>query len=178
MKFGIVDPSPGRQFYQVIDLPGFIEALRAARLTPGTIDHGTLSKPNDRRAGIGIAVFELGMFVPPASQSYFAIERRLYCGSATLYGFDKDGRTVDVPELEPSEILWLRDANAAEAMITAGLVDRPVIGSGRDIIWRWPEPRPSQTERDGLLERVMAHPGTLVIDGDTTIMAFKGEKKK
>ena len=168
-KFGIVKAAS--RSYATIEAASFADALRAAQLTPGAIDFGTVTKPSAERAGLAIVVPELGLFVPPSAQSYFSINRRLYGGNAVLYGFDLTGATVDLPALTLA-VQWL-DAEGAERAIRAGSVIRPVIGSGDDIIWRWPEPRPSEAERDAMLRRLMARSDTLVFDNDTTITVEK-----
>jgi hypothetical protein len=173
MKFGIVKPT--QRSYDIVDVASFEDALREARLTFGAIDHGTVTIPTEQGAGIGIAVSELSLFVAPASQSYFAIDRRLYAGGAVLYGFDSGGgHTVDVPAL-PLTIHWLHDGDAAETAIRIGSVIRPVMGHGADVLWRWPEPRPSEAERDAFMARVMARGDTIIIDGDTTLTVVKKE---
>ena len=180
MKFGIVDPT--RQRYYGID-GDWNAALAAARLTPGAIDHGTVCKPLDERhPGIAIAVSELGLFVPPGAQSYFSINRGLYGGAAVLYGFAPDGATVDVPPIMTLPFLWLRDQAAVETAIMIGTVKRPTIGVPGDTLWRWPGPRPSDTERLAFhartIQAALARGETVLIDGDTTISVLDDGKRR
>jgi hypothetical protein len=177
MKFGVVKPR--HRSHVTTDVADLADALRQAELTPGSIDHGTITLPNPPRAGLAIIVSDLGLFVPPAAQSFFALRRKLFAGPAVLYGFDICGQTVDVPPLDPLRIMWLRDGDAVEVAIAIGAVIRPVMGSGRDIIWRWPEPRPTPTERDDLIKRVVAAAAAsgepVTFDDDTTLIVERDE---
>jgi hypothetical protein len=159
----------------VMHLNSFEDALKNAGLTPGKVDHGTI------RRGLAIVVDEYGLFVPPDQQRYFAIGRHLYAGpAAVLYGFDEQGETIDVDiqycrhgfhPLSPTRFgRWFDSIDEIEAAIAKGEIDRPVIGSSDQIIWKWPGPRPDMTP---LIDKIASHEGTTIIDGDTTITTEK-----
>lgn len=163
MKFAIVQPS--KRTVSPIEAADLIAAFRSASLTPHAVDFGTVDL--DRR--VAIVVGEFGMFVPPAAQSYFSINQRLYAGNAVLFGFDGAGITVDLPcgagDLPP--ITWLADGDAVEFAIAAGTLKRPRIAVGERELWRWPGPRPSDEERRRFMASLDAK--TIIIDDDTVI---------
>lgn len=105
-----------------------------AGLEPLKIDHGIVIRTP--HGGIGIVVYEYSLFVPPAEQSYFAINGRLYGGNAVLYGF---GETISLPALLP--VVFLPNAAAVERNITLGLVQRPQMIANDEVLWQWPDPR-------------------------------------
>jgi hypothetical protein len=173
MRFCVIDPA--RRNQTVVSKTDLTAALRAAKLTQGAVDHGTITMPAIRSsggtdiAGVAIVVSELGMFTPPESQSYFAINRKLYAGSAVLYGFDGDGKAVDLPGALPG-VHWFRDHRSVETSIGVGIVIRPRIGYPGHTLWQWPGPRPSKAEREAFMAELTRHGGNIVFDGDTTII--------
>jgi hypothetical protein len=92
-----------------------------------------------------------------------------------LYGYEIDGATVDVPPIMDLPFQWLPTDTAVEAAIAIGTVTRPRIGVGAETMWRWPGPRPSESE---FAKKLLAHGGTLIVDGDTTITVLDDKAKR
>lgn len=138
------------------------DALAAVGLSPRHVDHGTV------RLGVGIVVYEFGLYVPAARQQFFSIGRHLYAGTALLYGVGDAGETVDIA-FDPAEVRWYASTDEIERAIAARSIDRPIFAAGGEVLWRWPEPRP---DIDAAVERMAAAINDLrrlVIDGDTMI---------
>lgn len=160
MRYGLIYPE--RKSAMLVDIASMDAALRRVGLLKGATDHGTVVE------GLAVVVGEFGLFVPPEQQSYFAIAGydHLLAGPAVLYGYNVEGHDVELVQLPRIE--WLPDRPAVERAIAAGLVKRPHLGMGDDVIWRWPGPRPSEAERDRLAMKILNSPAT-VVDGDTYI---------
>jgi len=88
MKFAIVDP--WAKNVALVDAAGMKEAEEAAGLEAGHVDFGSVAR------GVGIVVFEFGLFDPPDKQRYFSINGGLYAGKAVLYAYGDDGETIDI----------------------------------------------------------------------------------
>lgn len=108
-----------------------VDTEKSAGLDPYAVDHGVVAP------GIGIVVFEYGLFVEPQQQSYFAINGHLYAGCAALYGFDDEGETVDLDKIP--EIQWMDSVEHIEREIAAGRVKRPQIAVNGKVQWQWPQ---------------------------------------
>jgi len=145
-----------------LDQPTFADALSAVGLSLNHIDHGMV------RPGVGIAVYEFGLYVPAKRQRFFSIDRKLYAGTALLYGVDARGETVDLAS-DSVAVRFYADLPEIERAIARGQIDRPVFAAGGEVLWRWPEPRP---DLDAAIERMAGAINDLrrlVIDGDTII---------
>jgi len=120
IRYILIDAAAKRE--TVVHLTSFEYALKEAGLTPGKVDHGTVMP------GLSIVVDEHSLFAPPDRQHYFAIDRRLYAGNALLYGSDKAGKTcdIDLDHCRKWYCRWFDNADAVEAAIAAGEIDRPV----------------------------------------------------
>jgi hypothetical protein len=117
------------------------DAERAAGLVPGEVDHGMLTR------SIGYVVYEFGLFVPAAEQSYFAIGRSLIAGPAVLYGVDAWGESVNLMRSTIPDIRWFLGANDVEAAIEAGEIIRPQMAVNDEVMWRWPQAAPAWMKR-------------------------------
>lgn len=114
------------------------DALRAADLSEGKVDHGTLFQDEVVGAGIGIWVGEDSLFKERA-QDYYAIGPRLFGGNAVLYQFDSKRETVDY-EVPVPPIHWFKDINAVNRAIKMGVIVRPTLSIMGKIMWKWPLP--------------------------------------
>jgi hypothetical protein len=132
MHFAIIDPI--KQETLVVDCVSQRDAYKMAGLSPTQIDHGMIVP------GLGIVVYEFGLYTPPSKQSYFAINGRLYAGVAVLYAMNKEGETVSLQALPP--VVFMPNAAAVERSIELGLVDRPKTTVNGQVIWEWPQPQP------------------------------------
>jgi len=138
--FVIVNPK--HRAWSSQDFPDIDVAKRAAGLDPGAIDHGMLSRR------IGYCVYEFGLFVPPAEQSYFSIGQTLIAGPALFYGVDANtGETVDLRKSQMPEPVWYLGANDVEAHIQFGHIIRPTMSFNGTLIWKWPDPPPHGMKR-------------------------------
>ena len=117
--------------------------LRDAQKIAGIdkVDHGVVAHHSQApgMCGIGITVYEYGLFVPPEMQVYFTIARRLYAGNAVLYGFDKHGESIDLDWMPA--VLFLPNASAVMRNIQLGLIQRPTMSANGVKVWEWPEVR-------------------------------------
>jgi hypothetical protein len=163
MKFGIIDPRACT--FTIGDFATIEDAERAAGLTPGAIDHGTVTR------GLGIIVSEYGLFDPPDRQHYFSIDRRLYAGGAVLYRVDSRGITIDLEFGGRWFGSWYADAGEVEQAIREGAIERPQQGFGELIVWRWPGPRPDGEQMQKAIVDALAAGKDVVIDGDTVLTA-------
>jgi hypothetical protein len=135
MKFGIITPK--EQNTTIVECASPEMATAVAGLSQRGVDHGMLMVGPHR---VGIIVYEYSMFVPPAEQSYFAINGRLYGGNAVLYGVDDHGETIDLRAMP--DVFFMPNQQAVERSIELGLVQRPYMAANDEIIWQWPAPRP------------------------------------
>ena len=117
------------------DYASLQDAEVAAGLDPGKVDHGMISR------SIGYVVFEFGLFVPPAEQSYFAIGQTLIAGSAVLYGVNAWGESVNLHRSTIPDIRWFLGANDVEAAIEAREIIRPQTAVNGSVMWQWPDAR-------------------------------------
>ena len=144
MKFLAIKPR--EEVAEVIEAKDAHAAYRMVGLDPLKIDHGVALKHDG--GGLGIVVYEFGLFEPSQEQSYFAIGQRLYAGNALIYNFDHKGATVDF-ELgrPPVPIWWFDNAADVEAAITNDTISRPQMLVNGDVIWEWPQPAPPGMKR-------------------------------
>jgi hypothetical protein len=136
MQFGVVNPFV--QTTMFVNCETIHDAYILAGLSPTQTDHGVIVP------GLGIVVYEYGMFTPADRQAYFAVNRRMYAGNAVLYAFDHTGNEVNLTTLPP--IIFFPTAQAVERNIALGLIDRPALTADGTIIWQWPEPRATPTK--------------------------------
>ena len=121
------------------DLIGLAAAKQIACLDK--VDHGAVWGPFAGKPGCAIIVYEFGLLEPPDRHKFFAIGGRLYAGRAVLYGFDHQGRTVDLSDqvdythLNP---IWLEDEHEVERAINSKLIARPQTVVNDEVIWKWP----------------------------------------
>lgn len=124
---------PAKKFSVWVQAPSLTSAM--ALIDLDKVDHGVVSP------GLGIVVYEYGLFVPPAEQHYFSIRAKLYAGNAVLYAFDKMGETVSLARHAVPEIVFMPSAASVERSIQLGLVERPQMAINGEVTWQWPEPR-------------------------------------
>ena len=134
MRYIIIDPAARVALPE--DHPSFDSALRSAGLDPKAVDHGTVGE------GLGIVVYEYGLFKPTETSAYFTINGRLFEGPAVLYGYDKAGETVEA-RTSPSQPILFRTADEVEAEIVGGRVNRPTMSVNGRVLWQWPQRPPS-----------------------------------
>lgn len=130
MKFIII--SPRSRQVDAVEYDSLDDALIAAGIAPGSVDHGVV------RPGLGVAVYEFGLFSPPQTQKYFALGAAMFAGPAVLYGFDESGCTVDA-DMTGMPLTWLPTQLDCEAAFAAGAVVRPQIKVNGAVIWSWPD---------------------------------------
>jgi len=135
MQIVIVNP-----FVQQVRVGDFTVEKAMAEAGLVNVDHGVVAPITpDHPVGLAIIVYEFGLFAPPESQSYFVIAGHLYAGNAVIYGFNKQGDTVDIPGMP--RVVFMPSARAVERNIELGLVQRPYIAANGVVTWRWPEKR-------------------------------------
>jgi hypothetical protein len=139
MKYVIVNPK--HRAWSTQDFPDIDTAKRAAGLDPGSIDHGMLAR------SVGYCVYEFGLFVPPAEQSYFSIGKTLIAGPALFYGVGEAGETIDLMRSQLPTPFFYLGANDVEAHIQAGDILRPTMAFNGELIWKWPDPAPHGMKR-------------------------------
>jgi len=110
------------------------DALLSIGLKPGEVDHGTVAP------GVSIVVYQFGLYLPPEKTYYASINRQLIADRAVLYAYDKYGETASLTTLSLPKILYhgMGQENVEKA-IQAGIVNRPVVKAGPNLIWQWPE---------------------------------------
>src|SRR5262245_20075745 len=127
MRFVIIRPATQR--IDVEEHAKIEDAYARAGLAILEMDHGVVAQ------GLGIVVYEFAMFQPPAKQSYFTINARLYGGNAVLYAFDHKGETTDVNAVPT--IRFIPTLKAVERNIALGLVQRPELRINGEVVWQW-----------------------------------------
>jgi hypothetical protein len=125
------------------DFENLHAAERAIGLDPFKTDHGVIRRAG-AVTGIGFVVFEFAFYVPASEQHYCGIGSRLIAGDAVLYGFRKDGKSVDLTDddLQAVAVRWFNDVDEIETEIAAGTLVRPEITINKELIWRWPQATP------------------------------------
>jgi hypothetical protein len=141
MKFVIIKPAERTvEDVEAAEPHDVFERVGLERLRT---DSGIIGRPSEKHAGVGIFVFEFGMFIDPAEQHYFAFGSKLFAGNAVLYGFDEAGETIDVLPAKNirSIITWFSDCHAVEHAIRTGQITRPQLVVNGVKEWQWPERR-------------------------------------
>lgn len=138
MKYVTIDPKTRK--IETVEAESLHDAERTIGLDPGQTDHGSLGR--DSGGGIGYVVFEYGLYVPSAEQSYFGIAGRLIAGAAVLYGFDEAGESVDLMKSTIPDVRFYLGINDVEAAIERGEIARPALTINGSAIWEWPAPAP------------------------------------
>jgi hypothetical protein len=137
-KFLLIEPE--RESIRLVEHSEFDDALKAAGLCRGKVDHGQINRQ------LGITVFEFGLFMHPEQMHFTVINHRLYAGNAVVYGVGAHGELVDVDH-DPYALhfgyVFLHGRFDVEAAILTGTVERPVLREDGNVIWRWPERVPS-----------------------------------
>lgn len=144
MKFMIIRPkavstSGSLGTAEFADVAKLDNAISRAELSPGKLDHGTLAR------GVAIVVYEFGLFEP--GFGYFSIGNRLFSGNAVIFNYSVDsGETesmsVDLYNSVLANIRFHSSAESVEKEIKSGKIARPEISIDREVVWRWPNPRP------------------------------------
>ena len=140
MRFWIIEPAKrATRLFECEDVP---DAKREAGLD--LVDFGTVSR------GIGIIVYEHGLYQDADTHPYFAIGGLLYCGNAVLFGFDEGGATIDLPKtpIPDRALQWFAGRVEIEAAIAAGRVQRPEVRINGVPVWAWPSNDRSWMEGD------------------------------
>jgi hypothetical protein len=115
------------------------DAELAAGLSPLAVDHGSLGPE------LGIVVYEYGLFEPKDEMSYFALGERLYAGNAVIYA-EREGERVDVAIVP--DIRWFDSADEVMKAIEMGDIVQPAMTVGGEVVWVWPQPKPTFFERE------------------------------
>ncbi|HEY2242729.1 MAG TPA: hypothetical protein VGH47_00725 [Xanthobacteraceae bacterium] len=136
MRFLVVDAEHRTVRLVEADDPQHVYEL--AGLDALHVDHAIVARSNELGLGIGIAVFEHGLFAPPAATFYFSIGRQMYAGNAVLYAFDAAGETISMPR-SPPPVMFYRSYREVEAAIARDEIDRPQTMMNGAAIWAWPE---------------------------------------
>lgn len=131
VRYVLVRPAERRAV--LVEFKSLQEAQTAAGLDPNEVDHGSLGE------GHGITVYEYGLMQPVAEQHLFSIGNRLYAGNAVIYA-EADGKAVDA---RVPRITWYKDVDAVWEAIQQGDVIQPAVKVGDDVLWLWPDPKPS-----------------------------------
>jgi hypothetical protein len=143
----IVEPSQRRCRAFECDADLALEAMPEAGLKPGHVDFGTVRRDVDTRRGVGIIVYEFGLFDPPGQQSYFVIANRLTAGNAVLFAYDEIGDTVSMAAGELPPITYVNGENEIEAAIQRGQISRPTMSINGQLFWQWPQPAPKDIQK-------------------------------
>jgi hypothetical protein len=134
MKFVTINPKA--RSIDTVEARELRDALVTAGLDPDKVDHGSLGRH------AGYVVYEFGMFIPPARQSYFSIMNLLIAGNCVLYGVDPTGETIDLMKSQIPTPSWYLGVNDVEHAIIFGKVRRPEMRVNGAIVWQWPQPAP------------------------------------
>lgn len=129
------------------------DAKRAAGLKPKETDHGSFGR------GFGYVVYEYGLFDPTDQARYCRAGNTLISGNMVVYAYDEMGETIDVSDdafkaFAPN-VAFFVDANEVETAIKRGIVRRPHMVRGDEVLWQWPQPKPEfmsdddETSADG-----------------------------
>jgi hypothetical protein len=139
MKFVVINPKLRK--VSTVEALDFRSAVRDAGLDPDTLDHGAFSRR------VAYAVYEFGLFTPPAEQHYFGFDGRLIAGTAVLYGVGEAGETVDLMASAVPTPRFYLGQNDVESDIAMGIILRPEIAVNGERIWAWPQPAPKGFSR-------------------------------
>jgi hypothetical protein len=137
MKFLVIEPQSS--IVRTIAAADFQEALLSAGLEAGEIDFGQLS-PH-----LHMAVYQYGLFEPPAGRHYFTIASHLYAGNAVVYGVDGKGVTVDVAISAAAfgtACHFMHSERDVERAFREYGILRPQIRVNGELIWQWPQAAP------------------------------------
>jgi hypothetical protein len=112
------------------------EAVKAASLQPGQVDHGTLTH------NLAIIVYEFSLKQPPHEQHFFRIGHNLYAGNAVLYSYNEMGETVDLHIRSGSlsnrlRFKFYQSIDEIESDIATGELNRPQMSVNGEVLWQW-----------------------------------------
>jgi hypothetical protein len=113
------------------------EAVMRAGIDHTHTDHGIVQRSTN--GGIGVIVYEFGLYVDPTKQSFFAIDGNLYAGNAVLYAFGAHGETIDMGM--PPNIKFFDSIAEIESHIRLGKLNRPTMSLNGQVMWQWPQAR-------------------------------------
>lgn len=137
-QFVLIEPAERR-----LSLKPFADlsaALAAVGLHIGEVDFGSLMPDHS------IVVYEFGLFEPPAQQHYFALGKNLYAGNAVVFA-EVEGESGDVSKecwnLLRSNLHWFGGMQEVEKAIDQEQIIQPSIKVNGEVVWVWPQPRPS-----------------------------------
>ena len=143
MKFIIIDAK--KKECRVEKYEEFHDAVRAAGLDPSATDHGQFAR------GIAYVVYEYGHFVPKETQNYCRVGNTLISGNLVVYAYNEMGDTIAITdELFKSfipNVAFFKDHHEVETAIKRGIVRRPQMTSGDEVLWKWPESAPEGSMR-------------------------------
>jgi hypothetical protein len=129
--FVVIDAK--RKVVHKVNCENLATAQRIADVPWRETDHGVV------RPGIGITVYEFGMYVSPSEQHYFGLEGKLYAGNAVLYGFDPGGYERDMVDVPV--VMFFDNAEHVEKAIKDKVIERPQMSVNGEVLWQWPNPR-------------------------------------
>lgn len=122
------------------DHPDYRDALKSAGLESGSIDFGSIG--HNHELSFSIMVYEFGL-MRPKQKTYFRLGRQLFSGNAVIFATNLEGETVNFPtniaehwKVCP-EFEFLPNADAAEAKIKSGRLDRPQSSVNGQVVWSW-----------------------------------------
>lgn len=125
--------------------PNYKAAIGFAGLNPGEVDFGTLARGS--YYDLTIIVYEFGLMKPHEPDSYFAINKNLFNGTAVVYASDPEGEIMDIPlvltKIENGQshlaahITWLGTVDEVEKVIQSGRIIRPQSSINGEILWEW-----------------------------------------
>ena len=132
MRYIIINPKA--ETVKIVDCESLDKATHEAGLEPLRVDHGTIAQ------GLSAVVYEYSLF---ESEHYFAIGGQLFGGNAVLYGYNQEGKTIDITfsQLNKVErwILFYHGPEQIEAAIADNTVVRPKVKVNDELIWQWGE---------------------------------------
>jgi hypothetical protein len=139
MKLEYVLVRPKQRRIETVACANFQDAQRLAGLDPMQVDFGTISR-DEYGAGVGIVVYELGLYEKPEKIGSFACGGQLYAGNAALFNYIAGGDSVSIryPDDSPP-ITYLDSMTKVEQIIAKQLVVRPHMAVNGEMLWRWPD---------------------------------------
>jgi len=115
-KIAVINPTTQSVIYKTVPDE---DISRAAG--PELDRHSVVARSDDTKYGL----FSNATTHPAPEPEYFALNGALCHGTAVLYAFDGQGRTLNISKKLHPKPMWLGDANTVRVAVVNGLVDKP-----------------------------------------------------
>jgi hypothetical protein len=134
---------------KLVDVKHEHDALKLIGIDPMQTDHGMVFRDHESGIGVGIIVYEFGLFEPADETHYFILPvretgNRLYAEKAVIYAFDIAGDSIDIPVDTTPPVTFYHSRAVVEEAIKVGIVARPEASVNGEVTWRWPDPPPAK----------------------------------